>query len=48
MIITTNAGARLNKYLQSFLAAMLTLTGTAALGLTLGWFLGGISVNFRF
>jgi hypothetical protein len=41
MIITTNAGARLNKYLQSFLAAMLTLTGTAALGLTLGWFLGG-------
>jgi hypothetical protein len=43
MIITTNAGGRLNKYLQSFFAAMLTLTGTAALGLTLGWFLGGIS-----
>jgi hypothetical protein len=41
MIITTNAGARLNKYLQSFFVAMLTLTGTAALGLTLGWFLGG-------
>jgi hypothetical protein len=48
MIITTNAGARLNKYLQSFLAAMLTLTGTSALGLTLGWFLGGISFSFNF
>jgi hypothetical protein len=48
MIITTNAGARLNKYLQSFFAAMLTLTGTAGLGLTLGWFLGGISFSFNF
>jgi hypothetical protein len=43
MLIANNAGTRLNKYLQSFFAAMMTLSGTAAFGLAIGWILGGFT-----
>ncbi|MEI2578931.1 hypothetical protein [Scytonema sp. PRP1] len=43
LIVTFNkTGRRLKKYLNSFNAAMLVMTGTAAFGLALGWMLGNL------
>ncbi|KAB8314910.1 hypothetical protein SD81_033420 [Tolypothrix campylonemoides VB511288] len=43
LIVTFNkAGRRLKKYLSSFNAAMLVMTGTAAFGLAVGWMLGSL------
>ena len=43
LIVTFNkSGRRLRKYLNSFNAAMLVMTGTAAFGLALGWMLGNL------
>ncbi|WP_017318613.1 hypothetical protein [Mastigocladopsis repens] len=43
LIVTLNkAGRRLRKYLNSFNAAMLVMTGTAAFGLAVGWMLGSL------
>ena len=42
LVVTFNkAATRLNKYLNSFNAAMAVLTGTAAFGLAVGWMLAG-------
>lgn len=43
LVVTFNkAATRLNKYLNSFNAAMAVLTGTAAFGLALGWMLASL------
>ncbi len=43
LIVTLNkSGRSLRKYLNSFNAAMLVMTGTAAFGLALGWMLGSL------
>jgi ABC-type sulfate transport system permease component len=43
LIVTFNkTGRRLKKYFNSFNAAMLVMTGTAAFGLALGWMLGNL------
>ena len=44
MTTANKAGVRLNKYFQSYLAAMMILTTTAALGLAIGWVLGGTEI----